>query len=376
MFIDKLKLVNYRNLESVNINFCKNINFLIGVNGQGKTNILESIFLLGHGESFRYSSNSSLINFNQKEAMVNGVAVEEKGISYDLACKIGKSQKIHYFQNKKLSLQSMNHRLKMVLFSPESLSVIKEGAEYRRDTVDEFLLNSDNDYWQELAHFRKVLKTRNKILKELSINGEKSNQPDLLLEAINPSFLQAASLITFKRINALAKLLPFYEEAAQYIARRSIKLGFQYLISDVDFISKEKEEIIMAIKTRMQQLYSAEIATGTSLVGPQKHQIVFLYNQNDSRFYCSQGQQRSLILALKIAQIVYHHKAFGYFPILLLDDVLSELDENKKSALVEFLNTLNAQVFITSTDYFLPKSFSNQESKILQVSDGRIDAEG
>ena len=122
----------------------------------------------------------------------------------------------------------------------------------------------------------------------------------------------------------------------------------------------------------MQELELAEIQSGGSLVGPQKHDVIFLYDGNDSRFYCSQGQQRSIILAFKMAQIVYHQRVHGYYPVLLLDDVLSELDLGKQESLISTLNQTETQTFVSTTDVSLISKLSMSNSRVFNIKNGQI----
>jgi DNA replication and repair protein RecF len=122
----------------------------------------------------------------------------------------------------------------------------------------------------------------------------------------------------------------------------------------------------------MGELRNAELASGVSLVGPHRHEIRFLFHGNDSRFFCSQGQQRALIIALKLAQIMYHKQSFGNYPILVLDDVLSELDEGKRANLIGYLMKIETQVFVTTTDLSKAGDFQKQEGLILKVQAGAI----
>jgi DNA replication and repair protein RecF len=137
-------------------------------------------------------------------------------------------------------------------------------------------------------------------------------------------------------------------------------------------MQKSLEEINEMTHKRMMGLRDAEFATGASLVGPQKHDIIFLYGQKDSRFYCSQGQQRAIILSFKMAQIVYHRRVHGFYPALMLDDVLSELDESKRTALINFLHEINTQIFITTTDLSLPQSFALENYSVMEVKNGEV----
>jgi DNA replication and repair protein RecF len=129
------------------------------------------------------------------------------------------------------------------------------------------------------------------------------------------------------------------------------------------------------MKKRAQELLSAELSSGISLVGPQKHDVIFLYSGNDSRFFSSQGQQRSIILAFKMAQIVYHYRVNGFYPVLLLDDVLSELDQTKQSSLVLALNEIQTQTFLTSTDIEVLKKLNIDRSSVFKVQNGFVQNE-
>ncbi|RYZ75760.1 MAG: DNA replication and repair protein RecF, partial [Proteobacteria bacterium] len=193
-----------------------------------------------------------------------------------------------------------------------------------------------------------------------------------LVESINPSFLRLGAQLTFARIEALRGLLKEFNSAMQYISGNNVEVGVQYVVSGHDALDFSAQDVIDAVQKRAEELRDAELASGVSLVGPHKHDIVFLYGQKDSRFYCSQGQQRAIILSFKMAQIVYHRKAHNVYPILMLDDVLSELDQQKRDSLITFLHEINTQIFVTTTDFSLPKSFSLDEVTVLRINNGQI----
>ena len=130
--------------------------------------------------------------------------------------------------------------------------------------------------------------------------------------------------------------------------------------------------MLEALRNRMKELAHAELKSGISLVGPQKHDVIFLYNGKDSRFFCSQGQQRTIILAYKMAQIVYHQKIHGFYPLLLLDDVLSELDLLKQESLISTLNQTETQTFVTTTDVSLLSKLSMSKASVFKIKNGQI----
>jgi DNA replication and repair protein RecF len=185
------------------------------------------------------------------------------------------------------------------------------------------------------------------------------------LDSLNPSFFQLSVELTWRRLQAVKAISGDFLYSCQKLfpEQPNVDISVEYSFSEKIVNDFSREKIEKLIYDRMQQLRTAEISTGSSLVGPHKHQIKFLYNQNDSRFFCSQGQQRALILAFKMAQIVYHRKAYRSDPVLFLDDVLSELDEVRRQALIGFLAACEAQVFVTTTDFNLPESLALELGK-------------
>jgi DNA replication and repair protein RecF len=154
---------------------------------------------------------------------------------------------------------------------------------------------------------------------------------------------------------------------------KNVEISVDYLISGASAREFSRQQIYNALSIRLKELGAREIDVGHSLVGPHKHDVVFLYNGEDSRFFCSQGQQRALILSFKMAQIVYHYTVYQSSPILLLDDVLSELDHLKRANLVEFLKRVQSQIFITTTDIAFPHDFGDQSIAIYKLHDGRVE---
>ena len=175
-----------------------------------------------------------------------------------------------------------------------------------------------------------------------------------------------------QRIEALARIKGDLNDNMQYISQTNVEIFVDYVASDESFLGFSRSEIVEKLKKRASELRSAEVSSGSSLVGPHKHDILFLYNQKDSRFFCSQGQQRAIILSFKMAQIVYHRRVHGTYPILLLDDVLSELDSEKRFRLVEFLEKLETQIFITSTEIDSVENLNKENVKIKYLDNGII----
>jgi DNA replication and repair protein RecF len=354
------------------MSFSSHVNVFVGENGQGKTNLLEALYLVTQGESFRYSNNSTIIQKNCEQSIIQSYLTQDD-LEYKIQIGVAKTKKLQTLNGKKISSADTKKIFPCVVFSPESLSSIKEGAEHRRLLIDDLLITFDKKNSSLLADYRKILKTRNKVLKN-NVQGVCDLPTTLnLLDSLKAEFVRLATELTTARTHALRGLLNEFNSAMQYISSNSdVDISVEYLVSERNLLTATKAEFKFYIEKRMNELYDAELTIGASLVGPHKHDIVFLYNQNDSRFFCSQGQQRAIILSFKIAQIVYHRKTYGTYPVLMLDDVLSELDNSKKNALISFLHEINTQIFITTTDFSLPNIFSLEQLSVVRIKDGSI----
>lgn len=366
-----LYLKNYRNFKDLDITLNDQVNIFIGDNGQGKTNLLEALYFLTEGESFRYSKPSTLLMLNESQALIKS-KVEYKNLENELSVLLTDKTKEYKLNQKKISLSSMTLP-SSILFSPESLSIIKESSEGRRVLVDQVVTQNNKQGRKIITEFKKALRTRNRLLKQIAKEEIDQKQGLDILSGLNTIYLKLAAELTVLRINALNELRTFVEEALNKIhSEISIKYNHQYIISDKNYENADLNQVIEALQNRMLELQTAEIKTGVSLVGPQKHDVIFLYNGNDSRFFCSQGQQRTIILAFKMAQIVYHHRVNGFYPVLLLDDVLSELDLSKQESLISTLNQTETQTFVTTTDVSLISKLSMSNSRVYKIKNGLI----
>ncbi len=371
MIIRSLLVSNFRNFEQVHADFGEHVNIFLGDNGQGKTNLLEAIYLLIEGESFRYSKYETLVKMETNEALIKA-HIENESLEYNLKLHFLDHKKEFIVNEKKTSHTKLNIP-PAVLFSPESLSIIKESSDERRSLVDQLVMQVNRHGRKVIQDFKKALKTRNRILKDIA--GEKIDRTIGIetLASLNQIYLKLAAEVTILRLNALSDVKNEVENAlVQIHAGQNIKFDYNYIISEKNHRHSDLNLIVETLQKRMQELEKIELQTGITLVGPQKHDVIFLYNGNDSRFYCSQGQQRSIILAFKMAQIVYHHRVHGFYPVLLLDDVLSELDLSKQESLISTLNQTKTQTFVTTTDVSLISKLSMSNSRVFNIKNGQI----
>lgn len=376
MHLKKLQLKDFRNFSKLQLSLRPQLNFFLGDNGQGKTNFLEAVFLLSRGISFRPVNAQSLIHHSAKQAKVTAEFVKNN-LDYSVEMLIQAGKKSATINGKKVNSATLTRHFPTVLFSPESLAAIKEGPDQRRQLIDELLVNHNSRQAQLLREFTRALKARNRLLKNIAEGLGPRQSHEASLESLNKIYFLLATHLTTARLNALKDISPYLQDAMAAISEQIPgEISVDYVISDQSAWNWSDSQIFDALHKRHENLRFQEMAYGGSLVGPHKHDIKILLSGNDSRFYCSQGQQRALILALKIAQIVYHHEVHQTYPVLLLDDVLSELDMKKRVNLMKFLEGISAQILITATDLTWSDHFGVDRNSVFSVMNGRVEAHG
>jgi DNA replication and repair protein RecF len=371
MYLKSIQLNEFRNFHSERVELQERLNFFIGDNGQGKTNLLEAVYLLSRGTSFRNIDSKSLLRSGQSRAKIIGNFVDQdREFKTEMVFEGGRRQAS--INQKPISAGNLVRHFPTVLFSPESLAAIKEGPEQRRILLDELVLTQKPEQNLLLREYSKCLRSRNRLLSDIA-NGANSPETLKTLKSLSRVFLLLGTHLSFARIQALHAIQEEFSKAMQMISGEDFgDISVDYLISGESALNWSEQAVFDALHKREQELASREIAAGRSLVGPHKHDVKFLMAGNDSRFYCSQGQQRALILAMKIAQIVYHHRVHQTYPILLLDDVLSELDLRKRISLMKFLESISAQVLVTATDLTWSEDFAPNANSIFSVVNGGV----
>ena len=375
MRLKTLRLFDFRNFEDAELELAERINFFVGDNGQGKTNLLEAVYVLARGSSFRPADARSLLKRDESGAAESAKAVGIfSGEEFEDVVEIllRGNQRSARLNGKRASFTDLVQAVPVVLFSPESLSAIKSGPEQRRQLADDVVLTQAPRQAKLLQEHDKCLRARNRLLRELAGGQGDARGLQLTLESLDKIYLLLCAHVTAARTEALRAVVPEMQIAMAKISNGDAgDISVEYLISDQDGLGWSESQIFDALQKRHMELARREIASGTSLVGPHKHDVRFLFREKDSRFYCSQGQQRALILSFKIAQIVYHRRVHQTYPILLLDDVLSELDAHKREGLMKFLDGISAQILMTATDLTWPEPFENAGgNSIFTVKDG------
>lgn len=357
MYICKLLLKNFRNIKNLNIELSKGINIFYGNNAQGKTNILEAIYFSSIGRSHRTHIDKELINFDEKNAYIQ-ILVKNKEIKEKIDIHIRKDNKkgiaINNIPIKKLG--ELFGILHIVMFSPEDLQLVKSGPSERRKFMDIELCQISNIYYYNIQQYYKILKQRNNLLKSIQKNNKMKDS----------IFIWDEQLIEYgtKVIKYRKK---FIENVKIYSSNIHKKITNN--IEDLDIIYKlnvSEDDFYNKLTKNIEK----DIFYGTTSFGPHKDDIIFLVNGIDVREYGSQGQQRSVSLSTKLSQIEIIKDERGTNPILLLDDVLSELDENRQNFLIESIKDIQTVITCTGTENILKNLF--EKVNIYNVKNGIV----
>ncbi|WP_174734643.1 DNA replication/repair protein RecF [Mesobacillus harenae] len=368
MYIEELHLRNYRNYEELTVSFEDRVNVFIGENAQGKTNLMESIYVLAMAKSHRTSNDKDLIRWDEEYAKIEGRIKKKYGsLPMQLVVsKKGKRAKCNHLEQRKLSQYVGN--MNVVMFAPEDLHLVKGSPQVRRRFIDMEIGQVSTVYLHDISQYQKILQQRNHYLKQLQTRKVKD---ETMLEILTEQFIQTAVKIISKRFEFLRLLEKWALPIHSGISRGIETLKIQYKPS-VD-VSEEQElsKMIEVYEEKFNKLRKKEIERGTTLFGPHRDDLVFFVNERDVQTFGSQGQQRTTALSLKLAEIELIHAEIGEYPILLLDDVLSELDDYRQSHL---LNTIQGKVqtFVTTTSVDGIDHQTLKEASAYQVESGMI----
>jgi len=344
MVLDNISLVNFRNYSKLNINFSKSINILIGDNAQGKTNILEAIYVLAITKSHRAMIDSSIIKENEQFCKLKG-KVNINNLSRNLEFFLSNNEKKVSINNKQIKrLTDYISKFNIIIFTPDDLDLIKGSPGVRRKFLNVEIGQLDNNYLNILNDYNKLLKTRNEYLKRIT---NKKGLNEKYLEVLTDKLIEKAIYIYQKRFEFIGLLNERINLIYSDIMNRdNLSIKYSNNLNIKEFDSDAIKEIL---QNKFKNNLSKEILLGTTLNGPHKDDIIFRLNENDIKTYGSQGQQRACILSVKLAEISIFKNKTNEMPLVLLDDIFSELDDTKKNNIIKYINK-DMQVIITTTD--------------------------
>ena len=372
MYLEKLELKHFRNYEDVNVAFSPQVNVLIGKNAQGKTNLLESIYVLAMARSHRTSNDREMVTFKKDAALIRGEVHQRLGNTKLelLISRKGKKAKVNYLEKARLS--QYIGQLNVILFAPEDLALVKGAPSVRRRFIDMEFGQIDALYLHALTEYRAVLRQRNKYLKELQT---KKATDKVYLEILSEQLSESGSQIIFKRLEFLQELEKYADKLHNQITQGKEHLQFQYESTLKEYQGKSVLELKQSLIEQYKTMMDKEIFQGTTLLGPHRDDIRFMLNDKNVQVYGSQGQQRTAALSVKLAEIDLMKEKTNEYPILLLlDDVMSELDHDRQSALLSYIHG-KTQTFITTTDLGGISWEIIKQPKIYQIKSGKISLE-
>lgn len=367
MKIDLLTLYNYRNYNNLNLKLSSNINIFTGFNAQGKTNIIEAIYFSSLGISHRTRTEGDLILWGKDEASIN-VKFSKRDINSILKIILKKNKRKELnFNGEIIKQKDLPGLLTMILFSPEDLMLIKGSPLLRRRFIDIELSQISRIYYNELVQYNRLLLQRNNLLKKIREN--KKLIP--MLDTWDEQIAKAAAFIVEKRLRGIKKLSKLAQEIHYEISQKMEILDIRYNIHNYKNEALNSFDDLFNFYIQALSKYrDNDIYRGSTSVGPHRDDIDFFINDISLKSFGSQGQQRSSVLSLKLAELEFLKLETGEYPILLLDDVMSELDTRRRDNLLSLLQDNNVQTLITATDINLFNS--HPKNKFFKVEKGIV----
>ena len=353
MWIKKLKIKNFRNYESEEINLEKNINIFYGQNAQGKTNVIESIFLCSLGKSFRTKKDKEMIKLNEQNALVE-VEYEKSDRDGKIKIEIGNKKNIYLNGIKIKKLSELLGNLNIVIFTPDDINILKGGPQNRRRFLDIMISQLRPNYMHILNLYIKTMEQRNNYLRQIKEEHKDEN----LLEIWDEKLAEYAIKIYEYRKEFIEKIIKKLDIIHKNITNGEEQIELEY-VTECD----SKEKYLKLLKERRK----LDIIKGFTTKGVHRDDFMIYINKKDIKIFGSQGQNRTAMLSLKLAELQVIYDEIGEYPILLLDDFMSELDKTRRKNFLE--NIEGTQVIITGTEKL---DIENLEYLEYNVSNGKV----
>ncbi|WP_172188164.1 DNA replication/repair protein RecF [Lentilactobacillus kribbianus] len=365
-----IKLRNFRNYEETELLFSPHINVLLGENAQGKTNLLEAIYVLALTRSHRTANDKELINWQSSNAQIAAQIEKQNGVlplELDLGSR-GKKAKVNHLEQAKLS--SYVGQLNVILFAPEDLQIVKGAPQKRRKFMDMEFGQMSNKYLYNSSQYRKILKQRNKYLKDLH---RQTSTDKVYLSVLSDQLAAFGAEIIFQRLQLIKQLEKFAQQIHSEISQGKETLVLDYHTSIPVANQISVEALYQYLQQQYQQIQAKEIMQATTLLGPHRDDLQFLVNDKNVAAFGSQGQQRTTALALKLAEIDLMKEQTNEYPVLLLDDVLSELDDYRQTHLLTAIQD-KVQTFLTTTSLSGVQQELLRDPRIFKIKAGQVQA--
>lgn len=368
MYLQELELHNYRNYETLTIPFENKVNVILGENAQGKTNLMEAIYVLALAKSHRTSNDKELIRWDAEYAKIKGRLHKTHGtVPLELTIsKKGKKAKYNHIEQKKLSRYIGN--MNVVMFAPEYLNLVKGSPQVRRRFIDMEIGQISPVYLYDMSRFQKILQQRNHYLKQLQM---KKQTDRTMLDILTEQLIEQAAKIVMRRFEFVRMLEEWARPIHHSISRGLEQLEIQYKPSVNVSEELDWSKMIKSYENKFAEIREREIDRGVTMAGPHRDDLAFAVNGRDVHTFGSQGQQRTAALSVKLAEIELIYSEIREYPILLLDDVLSELDDYRQSHLLNAIQG-RVQTFVTTTSVDGVDHQTLREASMYTVKAGQI----
>ena len=353
-----INYINFRNLLDRNIKFSPKINLFIGKNGQGKTSIIEAVYFGATGKSFRTSKNADIIKYGKTKTGCF-MEYEDRLNDKNISVKIDSSKKEYNFNKKKVSYDEYYGKVNVVSFIPEDIELILGAPGIRRKFFDSEIAQSSHEYFQNLKQYTKLLKIRNKYLKNREYK-------DPMFSIYEDEFIKYGAKVIKKRLEYVKNISIILNLNYRKLFDSRKELNLVYYSEMGDIRKFTLSEIENKLREDIKKEFSKELKYGYSMVGPQKDDFLFLLDGREAKSFSSQGEKKSIIFSLKLSEIDMVLKEKRENPIFLIDDVSSYFDSIRKESIINYLNKRDIQVIITSTELL------NIESKNFLVEKGEV----
>jgi len=366
MRIEHLKLTNFRNYSSLDIELGNNVNIFIGDNGKGKTNILESIYVLSLTKTNRYGLEDNLIKFNEDIAKIEGL-IRCDDLLKKQEIHLTRKKKQIFINNKEIRrIRDYISNFCVISFTPEDLEIVKGSPNIRRNMINIDISQLQNSYISYLNEFNQIIKIRNEYLKKMNLDG---NSDIRYLEVVNQEMMEKGIKIYEYRYNFFTKINELLPKIFKKLSNLdNLKINYE---TSVDLDNFDYESIKKKYESKLKKNFKVELMQGVTLTGPHRDDFSFNLNGLDMKNFASQGQQRLAVIALKIAEIYLFKEELGEYPVLLLDDIFSEIDTKKRNKIINFL-LKDIQSIITTTDINDILENLIENAKIFNVNNDKV----
>lgn len=362
MIVKSIKLKNFRNYENQSLEFDEKLNIIHGFNAQGKTNILEGIYFFSTGKSGRTNKEAETIKFGEENASIE-IVFQDKNRENRAEIEIFQNKRKNIYLNEVLlkKVSELVGKFNAVYFGPEYLDLVKGGPSKRRKNIDIIISQLKPSYFSALSEYKKTIEQKNASLK--------NNNPDrIIIEILNEKIVNLSEIIARYRFEYIKKIEKNAKLLQKQISDEKEDLEIEY-ISPVGVLKKfETERFKEELKKKIDKNFEREIILREAITGVHRDDIEYKINSLEVKSFASQGQQKTVVLAEKIAEAQLFYEEKGEYPVLLLDDIMSELDERRQAFVMEKLKDM--QIFITCTGGEILKNLG--EGKKFEIEKGRL----